>query len=88
LSNVLLALETADRVGPWIAGGLASVRAIDPATRPYVGSGRPFGGAHLGGANAAFADGSCRFLAGAIAPGVLEMLAAMADGSADPGPEK
>src|SRR5262245_15292315 len=87
LSNVVLALETADRIGPWIAGGPATIRALNPAQRPHVGAGRRFGGIHLGGTNSAFADGSGRFLAESIHPTVLEMLAAMADGTSDIVPE-
>ena len=52
LSNTLMLLETADQPGPWIAGGPPTVRPLDPANRPYLGIGRPFGGCHLGGANA------------------------------------
>jgi prepilin-type processing-associated H-X9-DG protein len=80
VANCLVFLETAAEVGPWIAGGPTSVRPVDPATAPYVGPGRPFGGCHFGGANAAFADGSVRFLAERISPDVLELLAAIADG--------
>lgn len=85
-SNVLLLLETARNIGPWIAGGPTSVRGVDPKEQPYLGEGRPFGGTHRGGANAAFADGGGRFLSEKISPTVLEMLAAMADGQTVPGP--
>jgi len=85
-SNVLLFLETTRNIGPWIAGGPTSVRGVDPNEQPYLGDGRPFGGAHRGGANAAFADGRCQFLSEKIGPTVLEMLAAMADGPSAPGP--
>jgi prepilin-type processing-associated H-X9-DG protein len=85
-TNVLLLLETTRNIGPWIAGGPTSVRPVDPKEQPYFGEGRPFGGAHRGGANAAFADGHCRFLSEKISPTVLEMLAGMADGQSDPGP--
>jgi prepilin-type processing-associated H-X9-DG protein len=81
LSNCLLLLETGDKPGRWLAGGPACVRPLDPMSRPYVGPDRPFGGGHLGGANAAFADGSVRFLTDRISPDVLEMLAAIADGN-------
>ena len=43
-------------------------------------------GAHRGGANAAFADGHGQFLSEKISPTVLEMLAAMADGTTGAGP--
>jgi prepilin-type processing-associated H-X9-DG protein len=85
-SNVLLLLETSQNIGPWIAGGPTSVRGVDPQEQPYLGVGRPFGGAHRGGANAAFADGHWQFLSEKINPTVLEMLAAIADGRSAPGP--
>ena len=85
-SNVLLLLETTRNLGPWIAGGPTSVRPFDPKEQPYLGEGRPFGGAHRGGVNAAFADGHCQFLSEKINPTVLEMLAAMADGQVGPEP--
>jgi prepilin-type processing-associated H-X9-DG protein len=85
-TNVLLLLETSRNIGPWIAGGPTSVRPVDPKEQPYLGEGRPFGGNHRGGANAAFADGHCQFLSEKISPAVLEMLAAMADGQSAPGP--
>jgi prepilin-type processing-associated H-X9-DG protein len=79
LANTLLLVETADRPGPWIAGGPSSVRPLDPAKQPYFGPGRPFGGCHFGGANIAFADGSGRFLTDNISPSILERLATIAD---------
>jgi prepilin-type processing-associated H-X9-DG protein len=81
VSHCLLLLETGSNPGRWIAGGPASVRSLDPATRPYLGPGRPFGGGHPGGANAAFADGSVRFFTDQTSPEVLEVLAAIADGN-------
>ncbi|HEX4592298.1 MAG TPA: DUF1559 domain-containing protein [Gemmataceae bacterium] len=78
-ANTLMLLETAHAVGPWIAGGPPTVRPLVPETQPYLGQRRPFGGCHLRGANAAFADGSCRFLAESTTPRVLELLAGIAD---------
>jgi prepilin-type processing-associated H-X9-DG protein len=80
LSNTLMLIETADRPGPWIAGGPTSGRPLDPAPEPYIGPGRPFGGTHVGGANTAFADGSGRFFRDTGSPDVLERLAGIADG--------
>jgi prepilin-type processing-associated H-X9-DG protein len=83
VSTCMAVLETGFRPGPWIAGGPPSLRPVDPAAKPYLGPGRPFGGCHPGGANAAFADGSVQFLTDRISPDVLELLAGIADGPAD-----
>lgn len=80
LSNVLMLLESGSHPGPWIAGGPSTVRPLDPVQRPYIGVGRPFGGAHIGGANAAMADGSGRFITEKIDSRVLELLTGIADG--------
>jgi prepilin-type processing-associated H-X9-DG protein len=80
-ANCMVMLESGVPPNFWIAGGPPTVRSLDPATRPYLGIGRPFGGGHRGGANAAFADGSVRFLTDHISPEVLELLAGIADGS-------
>lgn len=79
LSYTLLLLETSDKPGPWIAGGKPTIRPLDPATSPYLGIGRPFGGAHPFGANSLFADGSGRFIGDNISPTVLEQHASIAD---------
>ncbi|MFO0807097.1 MAG: DUF1559 domain-containing protein [Gemmataceae bacterium] len=79
MSNTLLLLETTDRTGPWMAGGPGTLRPLDRSQTPYIGLDRPFGGLHNGGCNVAFADGSWRFLADSIGPGVLELLMAIAD---------
>jgi hypothetical protein len=90
-SNTLLILESSRDNGPWARGGAATVRGLDPAEQPYLGTGRPFGGTHFAenglfkrggsiGCNAALADGSVRFLPEGIAPHVLEALATMAGG--------
>lgn len=79
LSYTLLLLETSDKPGPWIAGGRPTVRPLDPVNSPYLGIGRPFGGAHPFGANALFADGSGRFIGDNISPSVLEQHASIAN---------
>lgn len=81
ISNCMLLLETADRPGPWLAGGPASVRSLDPAAEIYIGKGFAFGGNHPNGANIAFADGSVRFIDATIQPGIFRQIAAIADGS-------
>ena len=76
LSHTLTILETTSDLGPWAAGGPATVRGLDPASPPYIGPGGQFGG-HPAGANAAFADGSVRFQMNSIGSRVLEMLATL-----------
>jgi prepilin-type processing-associated H-X9-DG protein len=85
-NQTMMLVETTRDHGPWTAGGPASVRGIDPATRPYIGRDRPFGGYHPGGVNVAFADGSVRFLRESIDSGVFEALATVAGGEHPPTP--
>jgi hypothetical protein len=91
-ANTMMILETARDNGPWAQGGPATVRGLDPAESPYLGSGRSFGGTHFEenflwwkgksiGCNAAMADASVRFfLRDKIAPHVLEALFTIAGG--------
>jgi hypothetical protein len=90
-AKTLLILESTRENGPWARGGLATVRGLDPADAPYLGTGRPFGGTHFAentvfsrgrsiGCNAAMADGAVHFLRETIAPQVLESLSTMAGG--------
>jgi hypothetical protein len=66
-------------------------RLLDSSDRPYLGSGRPFGGTRFAentlfskgksiGCNAALADGSVRFLSESIACEVLDALSTIAGG--------
>lgn len=75
VSTTISVVETAQDNGPWAAGGPATVRGLDPARRPYVGWGRPFGGLHPGGMNVLFVGGRAQFMAESAAPEVLESLA-------------
>jgi prepilin-type N-terminal cleavage/methylation domain-containing protein len=94
LSNTLLLLETGRDVGPWLRGGAATVRGVDPSDAPPVGDGRPFGGAHLSdgssgsktprGGHAVLADGSVRKLSDGLDAGVLGRLATAAGGEEVP----
>jgi prepilin-type processing-associated H-X9-DG protein len=80
LAQTMMLAETAEGIGPWIAGGPMTVRALDPARKPYVGRGRPFGGNHRDGLNVALADGSVRFLREDLDPRVFEALSTIAGG--------
>jgi prepilin-type processing-associated H-X9-DG protein len=82
--QTMMLAETRRDQAPWSAGGPSSVRPVDPATRPYLGRDRPFGGNHDGGANVAMADGSVRFVRETIDPKVFEALATIAGGEAVP----
>jgi hypothetical protein len=90
-ANTLLILESARDNGPWAQGGPATVRGLDPATRPYLGTGRPFGGTHFTentlfrhgksfNCQAAMADGSVHSFHDAVAGELLEALATIAGG--------
>ncbi len=80
LAHTMVVAETADRNGPWTFGGPSTVRGVDPARRPYVGKGRPFGGMHRGGALVLMADGSVRKVGPTQAPSVFEAMATVAAG--------
>ena len=59
-SNTLLLIDTSQRLGPWIAGGDATVRSFLPHELPYVGRRGQFGGNEGEYAIASLADGSVR----------------------------
>jgi prepilin-type processing-associated H-X9-DG protein len=84
VATTMVVVETTRGHGPWTAGGPTSVRGVDPATRPYIGRDRPFGGYHPGGANVAFADCSIRLVRDSIDPKVFEALSTVAGGEALP----
>ena len=81
-SNTVLALEAVG--GPWLRSGPASLRPVDPATRPHVGVGRAFVGPHKDWASLVRADGSAQFIDPEVAPEVLEALATVAGGETVP----
>jgi hypothetical protein len=78
-SNTVALMETRSELGPWAQGGTSNLRGIDPVDVPAFGDGRPFGG-HAGGATAAIADGSVRFVPAAIEPGKLGAAITIAGG--------
>jgi prepilin-type processing-associated H-X9-DG protein len=84
LSQTMMVIETTRNHGAWTAGGPSSVRGVDPATQPYIGHNRPFGGYHSGGANVLMADGSVRFIRETIDSRVFEAIATIAGGEKVP----
>lgn len=91
ISHTLSILETTRDNCRWAAGGMATVRPIDPEQQPYIGENCPFGIDHrrptFGSfhftrqsllTNAAMLDGSVRILDASIEPRILEALATIA----------
>jgi prepilin-type processing-associated H-X9-DG protein len=59
-TQTMMVTERKDAVGPWSAGGPATVTGVDPALQPYVPL--QFGGLHPGGTNTLFVDGHVAFI--------------------------
>jgi len=74
-SNTLATLGVSRQLGPWAAGGNATVRAL--TARPYVNGPDGFGSGQPHGMVAGMADGSARFISKDIDPEVLEELATL-----------
>ena len=66
--------ETNRDLGPWLRGGPATVRGLDPEALPYLGAGRPFAGMHLHGGYFGFADGAAHFINEQVDPAVFRAL--------------
>ncbi|MBA2226530.1 MAG: DUF1559 domain-containing protein [Thermogemmata sp.] len=86
LSNTLLLAETAHENGPWLRGGWATTRGIDPTedAPPFLGTKGQFGGFFPHGGHFALCDGSVRFLSIHTTPEILLRLATIADQRAAP----
>lgn len=78
-ANTIALTETRPGLGPWARGGSSTLRGFDPADTPWHGEGRPFGG-HANGMNAAFADGSIRFVRASMEAGALAAAITIAGG--------
>lgn len=63
-------METRSNMGPWAQGGPSNLRGFDPTDLPIIGDKRQFGG-HTSGMNAAWADGSVRFVTSKADPKIL-----------------
>jgi prepilin-type processing-associated H-X9-DG protein len=77
-SYTMAVAETARDLGPWAAGGPATVRGLDPDEGHYVGPGRPFGGLHPGVLNVLWADGSVRVVESSVSPDLFRAQATLA----------
>ncbi len=78
-SSTLAILGVSGRLGPWAAGGPATVRPL--TERPYINGPDGFGSGQPHGMLVGMADGSVRFISAEVDPVVLEQLAAMGDGA-------
>ncbi len=74
-ANTLATLGVMRDLGPWAAGGHATVRAL--TQRPYVNGPDGFGSGQPHGMLAGMADGSVRFISKDTDPAVLEQLATL-----------
>lgn len=70
-SHVLMALETGRDVGSWLAGGLPTLRELEPNAERYAGPDMPFGGLHPRLTNALYVDGSARSISDGVEADVL-----------------
>ncbi len=77
-SNTIATLGASDKLGPWAAGGNATVRPL--TQQPYVNGPDGFGSGQPDGMLAGMADGAVRFLSKDIDPIVLEQLATAGGG--------
>ena len=84
-SNTMMLAETGRVSGSWLQGGPPTVRGLDRTRKPYVGTGRQFGGLHGAGAYVAMADGSVRWISDSISPRIFEACSTMAGGESLPG---
>lgn len=82
LSSTMMLANTEDVSGHWMQAGPATLRGVIPERRPYIGKGRPFGGA--GGASVLFADGSIRWVKESVAPEIVEAMATIGGGERVP----
>lgn len=77
-SNTIAIVGVSDQLGPWAAGGQATVRAL--TQRPYINGPDGFGSGQQDGMLVGMADGSVRFISADVDPRVLERLATINGG--------
>ena len=78
LSNTVMISEATGDVGPWAAGGRATVRSF--TQQPYINGPDGIGSRFRGGCNMAFGDGAVKFISSDIDPSVMEALATQRGG--------
>lgn len=83
LAHTISIVETARGIGPWLQGGPATVRSLDPDEAPYLGPGRLYAGCHRNRGNFAVADGSVRVLTDRIDPVVFRALLTIRGGESE-----
>jgi prepilin-type processing-associated H-X9-DG protein len=78
LDATMVALETQQDNGCWMAGGMPTVRGVERDRQRYIGMGQPFGGLHREGVNVLWADGSVHIVNEGVAPIVFRVSARIA----------
>jgi prepilin-type processing-associated H-X9-DG protein len=84
-SNTIMTAECVKDLGPWVAGGRATIRAL--TQKPYIEGPDGLGGQHEGGCQVGLADGSVRYISKSIDPSVMEALSTIAGGETIKFPE-
>ena len=74
LSNTISLVESARDLGPWLRGGPATIRCLDPQLPFALGQGQYYSGCHRGRGNFAFADGSVRVMTDTTHPSLFRAL--------------
>lgn len=82
LSQTIAIMGVTGRLGPWAAGGDATVRPL--TAQPYRGGPDHFGSGMNGGMFVGMADGSVRFIADDVDLRVMEQLVTINGGAIDP----
>jgi hypothetical protein len=54
--------EVNHNLGPWLQGGPATIRGVNPDFQTLIGAEAPLGGCYPDGAYFGYADGSARFI--------------------------
>jgi hypothetical protein len=81
MSNTVAVIDTTSLIGPWAAGGPATVRELLPGVQPYIGPYRQFGGVRAPTfARCAMGDGCVRDISDRISPRVFEAATTYAGG--------